>query len=58
MLRAGMDYCLTRHFGIGVDVNIETATFKRPDNADGYLQSGEMYGFRRLNMLAGLRYFF
>jgi len=58
MLRAGMDYCLTKHFGIGVDVNIETATFKRPDNADGYLQSGEMYGFRRLNMLAGLRYFF
>jgi hypothetical protein len=57
MLRTGMDYCFTKHFGIGVDINMETVMFKRPDNVDEYLRPNEMYGFKRLNILAGLRYF-
>jgi hypothetical protein len=58
MLRAGIDYCFSKHFGVGVDMNLQTAVFKRPDNVDKYMEPNERYGFERLNILAGLRYFF
>jgi hypothetical protein len=47
---------ITKHFGIGVQANLFTRRFKAPDNF--YLRDNEAHGYRRLEILGGIRYYF
>lgn len=58
MGRMGVDYCISKHFGIGLNVNAVTSRFSRPDEADYYMDKNEAYGIQRISVMAGLKYYF
>lgn len=56
MCRLGVDYMITKHFGIGVEVNMLTQHFSRPEGFS--MADNESYGYQRSELLGGLRYYF
>ena len=54
--KAGAEYLITRHIGLGAELNVLGTTFSEPDGLE--LPKGKSYGFSRVNLLIGLRAYF
>ncbi len=52
--KIGVDYCITDKFAIGAELNSISQHFKAPAGWD----SDDSYGFGRINLMIGARYFF
>lgn len=56
LTKLGAEYLFTRHWGIGVEMNLITTTFRKPDEI--ILPKNVSFGFNRLDLLVGLRAYF
>ena len=51
-----MEYMLSQHVGLGVDLNALSNRWKKPEGMQ--LKKNEMYGMQRTNVLGGVRFYF
>ena len=52
----GVEYMLSKHVGLGIDVNGYSNRWKKPQGI--ILKKNEYYGLGRFNLLGGLRFYF
>ena len=51
-----IDYMLNDHVGVGLELNSLNSFFKKPEKVK--IRDDERYGFSRLGLMAGVRYYF
>ena len=55
-VKIGIDYMLNDHVGVGLELNSLNSFFKKPEKIK--IRDNERYGFSRLGLMAGVRYYF
>lgn len=56
LTEVGIEYMVSSHVGIGMEFNVLTNTFKKPEGV--LLKKDTSYGIGRINMLGGIRFYF
>lgn len=56
LYQTGIEYMLSRHFGVGFQVNAFSVGLKRPEGID--TSKYDFYGVRHIDTMLGLRYYF
>ena len=56
LYQTGIEYMLSRHFGVGFQVNAFSVGLKRPEEID--TSRYDFYGVRHVDTMLGLRYYF